>query len=518
MTWNSASSFLVTWQDPSVNNMCVLGNVFAGGSKHCSVAFGCSDKPGEVMLSIHLSLKLSVSSKGHFNTYLVIPVDALDTRDASYYDILVPPEAPQFKKAGVKEGKDFVRCHFSLKAPGHVVMQVPATPKQPSEHARGLLLSLKSLSEAMSFEVYLPRTTASENVVERFFRGLRSGDATSPEIDYQSTFSGRKVAINDWETYQIHSRDTLTPGWNPLIEENPPPYEEVSEQAPQVVQETPVPPEQGPQRTVRFEDEMSGDEGARVKRQKVRQAEAALQANGDRKGGPRERRRLKRKADEAVSDTESGSTRKSWRMSRQTDVKSAVLRHMSANAIVSCSVFASKGHNRAIFDESQFSWFCDAVLWLKAVWAHQPDAHDAYSSQLRDMCRAIRLKETEKYQRIREECVDLFLKRDPKGKRASSEKGPWEVKATDRATWISRLIFNRLGIASDTLIYDELVALQHLACEWEKIGGDEGVPKPGCEEDYTRLKASFNTQMAACVLVALYKDDRLEGALEDAGI
>lgn len=94
--WIYADTFLVTWRDPLEKDECILENISDGGSAHvkCFVAFGCDAKLGEVVLAIHLSFKLGVKSSGFCNTYLVIPVDAVDMGDAnaaSYHDFLVPP-------------------------------------------------------------------------------------------------------------------------------------------------------------------------------------------------------------------------------------------------------------------------------------------------------------------------------------------------------------------------------------------------------------------------------------------
>ncbi|KAL1616960.1 hypothetical protein SLS56_011210 [Neofusicoccum ribis] len=535
------------------------------------------------MLAIHLPLRINTASKGVCDIYLVITMDALTTRNTtlgSSYDVFVPPLNPQLRKAGVEEGKEFIRCHFSLKAPGNVFMPKADFQKPLSQHARGLLLSLKSLSQAMSFEVYLARTPRSEDVVSNFFQRLRSDAARSPSVKWKSTFSGRKVVKDEWVGYHIYEEDTLPVNWNPLVEECPPSYNEAvqltrrnceeTSLATEILQhpdfgnlpkpanpssipgtETPSCSEDGEEdesrpavqlkeklrRTVHFEDERPRDEVTEKRQQKNRQAPEATQEDGHPRCGPQQSRHPKRKADEAVSDTEPDDgicLRESlFGMRHDTeeydnvvaaagelDVKvyqlnpvSAISRFMSDFIVAPSSVFDPKGRNRRLFSESQFTRFCDVVLWLRTTWTWQPLAHDTYFIELSTICYAILKNNKDRYLHIRWKCMDMFLK-DPEGKQAdnkrserrTNKKGPWEVKPTDRAHWISRLIYHRLGPGSDTLIFDELLALQHLSSIWKEIGGDHGVPKAGHEKDYALREVSFNTQMAACVLVAFYKE------------
>lgn len=238
MRWLHVSIFLVTWLDPRTMEERTLGRFPSDSSTHtskCDLVVGCADATDEVMLAIHLPLKLRNVSKAACDMYLVIPADALDMRNthsASSYSILVPPPTQQLRKAGVQEDEESICCHFSLlKAPSPVVMPIPRSQRLPSEHARGLLLSLKSLSEAMSFDVYLVRSPENEDVVQKIFQKLRSGHAQSPKIYWRNTLSGREVTTNDWTAYQIHDKEALPVDWNPLVEQSPPPYKETVQAA-----------------------------------------------------------------------------------------------------------------------------------------------------------------------------------------------------------------------------------------------------------------------------------------------
>lgn len=230
MTWCYACTFLVTWRDAQTNDECILGG-FPANDCHRKVswfvAFGVG-RMHELMLYIHLPLKLGDSPRGQWHTYLVIPAECLDTSNinaTSRLDV-VSSAGPQFEKAGVKPGTELVRCHFQLKELGCAFMALPETQKQISAHFRGLLLSLKSLANADTFQIYLPKTAETWDTLHAFFQTLNSGMCTSPEIDKRASFNSRGVSENDWKAHCIDDEEPPAVGWNPIIQEGPPPYEQ----------------------------------------------------------------------------------------------------------------------------------------------------------------------------------------------------------------------------------------------------------------------------------------------------
>lgn len=111
------------------------------------------------------------------------------------------------------------------------------------------------------------------------------------------------------------------------------------------------------------------------------------------------------------------------------------------------------------------------------------------------------LENRELFVKIREMCMDIFLKEN----RVTKYKGPWKVKLTHRPSWICRFICERLGTGTNTLVIDKVRALQCLCDRWQTFSGDAGTPVPGHKQEYTQREESVNLQMAAYILVAFYK-------------
>lgn len=518
------------------------------------------------MLYIHLPLKLGDSPRGQWHTYLVIPAECLDTSNinaTSRLDV-VSSAGPQFEKAGVKPGTELVRCHFQLKELGCAFMALPETQKQISAHFRGLLLSLKSLANADTFQIYLPKTAETWDTLHAFFQTLNSGMCTSPEIDKRASFNSRGVGENDWKAYGIDDEEPPAVGWNPIIQEGPPPYEqaihEPGRNAANVVDvlgvSSPHPDSSSlprpssaqsiPDTETAFASDNSIHDGQNEDKADGAERHAAdhggsndrQERGGDSpaEGHPQPPRPPKRKAGRVFSDAESPGRRcahghRSDKAGcRRPTAREAEEERRAAHSVgipfavhQSCaefeatavtlllkdvliapgSIFDQKGRNRVLFDESQFRWFCDAALWFRTAWTMRHYIHGTYAPELIAMCQAISVRNRPTFEAARAKCIEVFIKDE----RVAYDEGPWAFELADRPQWITSFVYQSLGAGADTLIMDELAALRYLVGQWQRAGGEQGEPKPGRERDYAQRELSFNTQMVSCILIAFYKVD-----------
>ncbi|KAL1633896.1 hypothetical protein SLS58_010885 [Diplodia intermedia] len=229
MHFTLLARFVVTWRDTDTGFEQCLGDLSTDrhDSPPCFLALGLSVSQ-ELLLYFHLPLKIHATSKGTRNIYLVVPAASFDMVDASTNSLELvsnPQETPALSKAGVEAGAELIHARFALQQPGFVLMTAGKAQKPVNERSRGLLLSLKSLSQARSFDLYVRNLESNADIVRKFLRAVSSGTCRSPEVDRKATFNGRPWGINAWDTYKLRDDETLSKVWNPLFDEAPPSYE-----------------------------------------------------------------------------------------------------------------------------------------------------------------------------------------------------------------------------------------------------------------------------------------------------
>lgn len=172
----------------------------------------------------------------------------------------------------------------------------------------------------------------------------------------------------------------------------------------------------------------------------------------------------------------------------------------SRSASISQSSVIDGGPNRRFFDDIQYRYFSDAVAWLKAAWYVQPDAHEAFLPELGMLAQAARERDIGRYDHVRVNCTYMLCHRE----RNSGSSGPFssEFAVDDQARYVFNFVYRKIGLGRDLLILDELIALGDVARTWKEVDG------LGRSDEWQRLKLMFLTQMAVCILVALYRDDR----------
>lgn len=227
------SRFFLAWREATTGHQQFLGDLSADRhSKPIFLTLSLSGEGCTLLVYLHVPIKVNATSKGLRNFYVVMSAESFQTEVGStspavsrfVYDAGEPVE---LAKAGVQTGADLLRARFVLKEPSPVVMPVPEVVKDVNERSRGLLLSLKSLSRATSFDLYIQDRDIISESMNVFLEMLCTGTMRSPEIDWKSTFNGRCWGTNSWESYGVGDEEPMPRSWNPLVEDLPPSYDRV---------------------------------------------------------------------------------------------------------------------------------------------------------------------------------------------------------------------------------------------------------------------------------------------------
>lgn len=222
--------FLLAWHDAQTDRQRYLGDLSPDRNPPpCFLVLGLNGSR-ETLFYLHMPLKINATSRGMKNTYMVFPAESFDTQDDCVSHSVsklaqVPSAKSVLSDAGIQAGSELIHARFVLKQPGFLVMPTAEVPKPVTERSRALILSLKSLSQALSFDIYMRDLKPNSDAMDNFLGNLHSGTFRSAEIDYDGTFNGRPWSINAWKSYNLREGESLQRGWDPLSNAHPPTYE-----------------------------------------------------------------------------------------------------------------------------------------------------------------------------------------------------------------------------------------------------------------------------------------------------
>lgn len=562
--------FVVTWHDVESDEEQCLGDLSTDreDSPPCFLILGTGSS-GQLLLYIHVPLKINDSPKGMRNTYMIVPAEAFNIDDGSASTDVLPlvhngRDHSVLNNTGVEAGTKLIWVRFVLREPGYILMPVGKARKPVNERSRGLLLSLKSLSQAESFELYVRDLQPNAFVMRNFFRRLCRDNGGSPIIDYKSTFNGRPWGINAWKSYNLREDETLPAKWNPVLDEAPPSYEETVQSAPGPREKAaitgaseschgsseslsaseelaaqdlteddneegrgacdavddpqgsrdssrePASTQDSPhshngredsEETIILEDRPVQDGGPQQDHRKRSAHEARLDVEPSLRAGPEAKRgaKVRKSVSFAIYDEDEA-------VRRRAAFEEEPVRILTETAIFHTKSVLARGPNRSIFDSTQYRWFCDVVLWLAAVWRRDHSAHEIYLDEILKLCKSIRKKDREEFERIRLRCMVMFTQQS----RTGQDNGPFAYALKDRTQWMIEFFYKEFGPGHDTVVIDELTTLHESACYWVAVGGDKGPTGQENAQEYNRRENGFYFQMSSCLLVACYLWERYE--------
>lgn len=223
--WNSRADV----QDQYVG---CLGDVKLAAGVKLTLWIGRAPAGSEQRLLINLHLTLNTRptlNKGEKDIFLVVPAEhlRLESGPVEYGDLPEPTQS-QLKGVNLEELRNgLTRAHFSLGTDAYVVMpKLRRALGRPLTGVPGRLMSsMRSLSETREFDVYLLRGDVNDQLQE-IQSMLDRDDVETPDLDLNATFRGGSGGgKNLWKSYPCEENGNL--GWNPLVDDAPPPYEAV---------------------------------------------------------------------------------------------------------------------------------------------------------------------------------------------------------------------------------------------------------------------------------------------------
>ncbi|KAL1619472.1 hypothetical protein SLS56_010109 [Neofusicoccum ribis] len=166
--------------------------------------------------------------------------------------------------------------------------------------------------------------------------------------------------------------------------------------------------------------------------------------------------------------------------------------------LISKSSVIDGGANASLFDRDQYRFFLDALLWLRAAWKRQPDAHRVYLPELGHLMHAARQHNREQYRKVRVDCMTMLVL----NKRESQSRGffAYESSLDDTIRYVVEFVYGCIGEGTDKYIIHELTALKDAWHSWKNVGMAAAEHK-----EWKHRRLMFRTQIAVCVLMALYK-------------
>ncbi|KAK7528899.1 uncharacterized protein IWZ02DRAFT_429457 [Phyllosticta citriasiana] len=222
------------------------------------------------------------------------------------------------------------------------------------------------------------------------------------------------------------------------------------------------------------------------------------------------------------------------------------------------------GRSRALFSDTQYAQFFNGVAWLATLWPRQPDAHVALLPHCGRMMQCVRSGDAARFveQRIEAMAAALTLsgaprenevdeerrykgeqenagggengmgtekqrhgKKQKKKKKKSERLGtrnPFDGPPTQAGARLVEFVYTRVGEGVDNFIVDDLLALQEVAVLLERAAAaaaglcGDGDGRRGLHAalehasddavfELERQAVAFTFQMAACVMLALFK-------------
>ncbi|KAL1618429.1 hypothetical protein SLS56_010546, partial [Neofusicoccum ribis] len=228
-----AQPALIGWQDLRTDTYQHLGRLSDADDRSRGQLTLCVEQDAEkLLIHFHLPVKTRPSLlKNARHLHLVVPVEnlRLSVDRLSVHGTRAHTKL-QLEKIGVRPDTLLVYASLEIGTPAYVLM--PIGSRRPRMRLSGtsgqLLRQLKSLTKAGAIDVYLeygPVLPQLEGISSR----LERGDLVTPLVDVDAMYErGLRCGKNEWTHYPCDEHGLSTASWNPLVDDDPPPYEEVA--------------------------------------------------------------------------------------------------------------------------------------------------------------------------------------------------------------------------------------------------------------------------------------------------
>ncbi|KAK8184816.1 hypothetical protein HDK77DRAFT_322459 [Phyllosticta capitalensis] len=508
-----ANEFLVKWRDAQTGHTQFLGQLASAGRRCGALSMWFADDAEQkCMIGFSLPLRMRAGTKKRRDVHVVLPAKSFSSTDTSSFfslDVVTAQDDPEakheFQKAGLDSSAKLLRLSFDLRERAYAIMPTePFTHPLPS-NSRGLLLGLRSLTCTLTFDVYLPFLESAKELLGHFSTKPRRLPVESPLIDHVKTYSGRSWGVDQWAVYGIEDDDAMPSAWNPVIDDDPPPYEEA------VCEKPVLQPDQLPHGQT--SDELHQHLKLLVEQEHARRHAGNGDAasipdtaswSGSEHGNNAPILPSKRKADQLSLESENPHKCRPPASNDQAikplKLERNVFHTTEDEVFISARSLLNGGPNAKLFTEAQHRCFTIALNWFVTVWRERADAHVAFLPELKGLARLARGAESgqpetmETFEDYRVECMQEFCRNDRPRRKTSFRH---DLSVEDKLRLVHQFIYRpdaALQPGRDCCILDDLFALHEAAKACNEA------PKGKREE----LEFAFDVQMAACVLLVLY--------------
>ncbi|OJD33986.1 proline-rich receptor-like protein kinase perk4-like [Diplodia corticola] len=214
LKWVVADRVVATWEDEALHAH-FLGRLSSHNKKaDFSLLLGHSpDDRNACLLLLHLPLRVRPGAGSKpTDLFLILPPEAFNSPTPLDITTASTSEFPNshldlLKSAGLSDSINAVRLAFKLRDPGYVLMPRIKLKNELLGTPRELLLALRSLSQATSFDVYLKRSTYSQVALSDFRAAVLDGSARMPRLRPKSMYQGRGAKQDAWELFGLHAND-----------------------------------------------------------------------------------------------------------------------------------------------------------------------------------------------------------------------------------------------------------------------------------------------------------------------
>lgn len=220
----------------------------------------------------------------------------------------------------------------------------------------------------------------------------------------------------------------------------------------------------------------------------------------------------KRKAETRLSDDEDNARRSKRRIRGATAPGESKVADDGTAFKPATRLFAvsersalSNGPNRRFFDQTQWTYFENALFWFVSVWDKQPDLHEALLPEFRRLMVSVRERDYDLFNRTRINCMITFLQRE-RERLTTTSLGPFlpNFQFQDRIRYVVNFVYEHVCHGADVSILDELLALDDVAKWCEESNGV--LERHVGRKEWEQYRLGFTVQMGTCILLALFKN------------
>lgn len=476
-----ARQALIRWQDAQTGLHQSLGRLSESDDGRAKLTF-CADRADDhLLLHFHLPVRARPSQpKSVKHMHLVIPVEGLSItfKRPTVRETELSTRS-QLQRDGMALETEIVHVRLQLDTSAIALMPLGSRPVQTqlSPAPAQLLRHLRSLTKTDAMDVFLKFGPVSTHV-DTIRQDLKRGSLQQPRLNLDAMYGrGVRGGINAWEHYLYNESDLPSDAWNPFLDKDPPPYEDVIAMG-QKEKQSPDPPPEPLYRASADGEEIGWRAQGSTSPLLVQGIETYAYAP----------RGQKRKATSPPQVVWNDGT---------TEEDPSPPPHRSHSIVVDAisATCEAKDILRSRGDVSDWSLLKKPQLllelqeWLIQAWKHDPQAHHTYLADFSSLGRCARDNDVFQFNAVMSTCQASFLEAVTS---ASPPSTPVPVDLLEQVSLLRDWMNKNLCRNAGAVMMDMFVRLTICARETMDKGRIDVTMK------------EFNAKKAACVAIAFY--------------